>query len=67
MVLREILKTQRTEDSYIVAQRELPGTLALLGGESQGPRVLGHLVNKGERKAGELLWGPRLSMERDFA
>jgi hypothetical protein len=32
MVLREILKTQRTGDSYSVAQRELPGTLALLGG-----------------------------------
>ena len=27
-----ILKTQRTGDSYIVAQRELPDPLALLGG-----------------------------------
>jgi hypothetical protein len=35
--------------------------------EFRGPLVLGHLVNKGERKAGDPRGGPRHIMESDFA
>jgi hypothetical protein len=44
----------------------IPNFLELRHGEVHRILLLRHWVNKGERKAGDLLWDPRHIMESNF-